>query len=59
MKRSTLKTKAGRTNKFSRNSKAYKEGGGESRYAKKHKYCIKNGVWGFEVPEPKPWKGAV
>ena len=28
---------------------------GQSRYARKAKYCQKNGVWGFEVPAPKPW----
>jgi hypothetical protein len=27
----------------------------KSRYARKREYCIKNGVWGFEV-EDKPWK---
>lgn len=27
-----------------------------SRYARKKKYCDKHGVWGFEVPEPKPWR---
>jgi hypothetical protein len=30
--------------------------GGESDYARKRDYCNKHGVWGFEVPEPKPWK---
>ena len=39
-----------------KNTAAYKEGGGESQYALKKAYCHKNGVWGFEVPEPKPWK---
>jgi endonuclease YncB( thermonuclease family) len=37
-------------------SKKYLEGEGESQYARKKAYCQKNGVWGFEVPEPKPWK---
>jgi endonuclease YncB( thermonuclease family) len=36
----------------------YKAGGGESQYARKKAYCHKNGVWGFDVPEPKPWKKA-
>jgi hypothetical protein len=35
---------------------AYKAGGGESNYARKRFYCIKNGAWGFEVPYPKPWR---
>ena len=30
--------------------------GGKSRYARKRAYCRKHGVWGFDVPEPKPWK---
>jgi len=37
---------------------AYLQEGGESKYARKRKYCIKNGVWGFEVPYPKPWGSA-
>lgn len=28
---------------------------GNSRYARKAAYCHKHGVWGFEVPNPKPW----
>lgn len=28
----------------------------ESNYARKRKWCARNGKWGFEVPEPKPWK---
>ncbi len=56
MKRSKHKT--GATQKRIRLSASYKQGGGESQYAKKRKYCIKNGVWGFEVADPKPWKGA-
>jgi len=30
--------------------------GGESDYARKKRWCDRNGKWGFEVPEPKPWK---
>jgi len=29
---------------------------GNSNYGRKRVYCARNGVWGFEVPEPKPWK---
>ncbi len=36
----------------------YLDGGGESNYARKKAYCHKHGVWGFEVPIPKPWKRA-
>jgi hypothetical protein len=27
-------------------------------YAKKRRYLARTGEWGFEVPEPKPWKGS-
>ncbi len=30
--------------------------GHKSRYARKREWCARNGVFGFEVPEPKPWK---
>lgn len=33
-----------------------KNPGGSSRYARKARWCTKNGVWGWEVPEPKPWR---
>jgi len=29
----------------------------DSKYSRKRAYCIRYGVWGFDVPEPKPWKG--
>jgi hypothetical protein len=29
---------------------------GESTYARKKKFCDRHGVYGFQVPEPKPWK---
>lgn len=32
-----------------------RESGGESRYARKRAWCNSHGVWGFEVPFPKPW----
>lgn len=44
--------------KARKRSARYLAGGGESNYARKRKYCIKNNVWGFEVPIPKPWKKA-
>ena len=28
----------------------------KSLYARKREYCNKTGLWGFEVPAPKPWK---
>ncbi|MEA3225114.1 MAG: hypothetical protein U9Q07_04125 [Planctomycetota bacterium] len=36
-------------------TKQYLTGGGDSQYARKRDYCRKNGVWGWEVPFPKPW----
>ena len=31
---------------------------GNSRYGKKASYLKKHQVFGFDVPEPKPWKSA-
>lgn len=28
----------------------------DSNYSRKSDWTSRNGVWGFEVPEPKPWK---
>ena len=28
---------------------------GTSRYARKASYCASHGVWGWQIPEPKPW----
>lgn len=33
----------------------YLEGRGESRYARKRRWLDREGKWGWEVPEPKPW----
>jgi hypothetical protein len=30
--------------------------GGKSKYARKREWCARNGVFGFEILEPKPWK---
>lgn len=43
------------------NKKASKEAGmhrsgGKSKYARKREWCARNGVFGFQVLEPKPWK---
>lgn len=32
--------------------------GGKSNYARKREYCLKHGVYGFEVKPPKPWKAS-
>ena len=29
---------------------------GNSNYGRKHAYCARLGVHGWEVPEPKPWR---
>ena len=50
------KLNRGSTDKNKRLGKKYLNGNGDSRYARKRKWCISNGVWGFEVEEPKPWK---
>jgi hypothetical protein len=28
----------------------------DSRYKRKRQYLHKAGKWGWEIPEPKPWK---
>jgi hypothetical protein len=30
--------------------------GSKSKYARKREWCARNGVFGFEILEPKPWK---
>jgi hypothetical protein len=30
--------------------------GQKSKYARKAAWLFRHGVWGFEVPFPKPWK---
>ena len=37
-------------------TETYLQGGGESRYARKCDYLKKEGLWGFQAGEPKPWK---
>ncbi len=41
--------------KLKRRTAQYLQGGGDSTYARKKKWLAKNGLWGFEVPHPKPW----
>jgi len=36
--------------------KRYAREGHVSDYARRRDFCRKNGVWGFQVSEPKPWK---
>ncbi len=44
-----------RQRKRARMAKEGTTGKGCSRYARKKKYLDRNGLWGFEVPAPKPW----
>ena len=41
-----------------RQTAAYRKGSdeGQSKYARKAKYLKARGLFGFQVPEPKPWK---
>jgi hypothetical protein len=55
MKRRTSKA-AERAKKKAAREAGMKNPGGASKYARKHAYCLKHGVWGFEVSNPKPWK---
>jgi hypothetical protein len=34
---------------------AVMKGGGTSKYARKSQYLGAKGLYGFQVPEPKPW----
>jgi hypothetical protein len=42
--------------KNARKAVRMKTPGESSNYAKKAKYLAKHNVFGFDVPEPKPWK---
>ena len=33
-----------------------KNPGGASNYARKKQWLDRNGMWGFDVHEPKPWR---
>lgn len=39
-----------------RKAAAMRSPGFVSNYGKKHAYLTHHGLWGFDVPEPKPWK---
>ena len=42
--------------KASIKARGMKNPSGNSKYGRKRAYCVKNTVWGFDVPEPKPWR---
>lgn len=50
------KSKRRKAEKAKRKKRRSMLGGGDSNYARKRAYCVKNQTWGFEVPYPKPWK---
>ena len=52
----SLKRKAAMASKRSQKQSAMMKPGAKSRYAKKKAYLNRNGLWGFQVSEPKPWK---
>lgn len=41
-----------------RNSRPRPDGLGKSKYARKYAWLHAHGMWGFDVPQPKPWKSA-
>lgn len=55
MKRKTQRAQK-RANKRAAKEAGMKRTGGKSNYARKHEWCARNGVFGFQVLEPKPWK---
>lgn len=59
MKRRTKNAERRAARRRADKERTMKNPGGKSRYALKREYCLKNGLWGFEVLEPKPWKGAM
>jgi len=58
MSKRTDKQRRDRAARKAAKAAAMKEPGYESNYARKRAYCLKHECWGFEVPEPKPWKRA-
>mgnify|MGYP001580973731 CR=1 FL=1 len=55
MKRRTNRA-ASRAHKKALKEAGMKRPGATSNYAKKKAWCARNGVFGFEVLSPKPWK---
>jgi len=50
-RRSTLQK-----NKSARRAAAAAHPSGQSQYGRKKRYCDGKGLFGFQVPDPKPWK---
>lgn len=45
-----------RAAKRDRNSRPRPLSMGKSKYARKRQWLTSHGMWGFDVPSPKPWK---
>lgn len=56
MKRREIRQQRTRARRLQR-QRTQLEPGHKSRYARKAEWCAKHGVWGWEVPHPKPWGG--
>lgn len=56
MSKSRNEKKAKRATKRAAKAAAMKNPGFKSKYAIKHRWLSRHGLWGWEVPEPKPWK---
>jgi hypothetical protein len=41
--------------KAARKETAMMHPSGESKYGRKKKYCDNHGLFGFQIPDPKPW----
>jgi hypothetical protein len=54
-----MKKRTKRANARKRKRLSYEAGQrpvGSSKYARKARYLARVGLFGFQVPEPKPWK---
>lgn len=54
MKRSTSRHNE-RAKRRAQRQSGQKRPGGKSRYARKRDWLLAHGMWGFDVPHPKPW----
>jgi len=48
--------KAAQASKQHRKRSAMDHPSGKSKYGRKKEYCTANGVFGFQVSDPKPWR---
>jgi hypothetical protein len=57
MKRSTTRSQD-RAKRKAQKQAGMKRPGGKSRYARKRDWLHAHSMWGFDVPEPKPWRSS-